>query len=75
MSTSFYVYETKVEYARTCDICRKGINQGYLHEHSGSTFCTGRCASEVFGVKSLIKMMKDEELFWTDWYYEVEEEE
>lgn len=75
MPTSFYVLETRVEHVRTCHVCEKGMNQGYLHEQSGSTFCTGKCAAEVFGVKPLIKMMKDEELFWTEWYDDLEDDE
>lgn len=71
MSTSFYVYETKIEHARTCEVCTKGMSEGFLHETSGGTYCSKACLGEVFSEKAIARYGLGE-IFWTDWYYEVE---
>ena len=71
MSTSFYVLETRVEHAHTCDICRKGMNEGYLHEQSGGTYCSKGCLTEEFTEKAIARFGLGE-IFWTEWHDEVE---
>lgn len=68
---SFYIYETHQEkHARTCGTCKRGMDQGYLFEETGETFCDALCASR--GLRGSLKLVHEGRLFWTDWHDEVE---
>lgn len=56
---------------RTCTECGWEMSEGYYHEDSGSTYCTTDCLNKAFTQKEQSAMSIDE-LFWTDWHYEVE---
>lgn len=72
MTESFYVYETKVKHARTCEVCGGGMNDGYLHEETSITYCSTYCVTRQISVNEFLQALKDEELFWTTWHDEVE---
>lgn len=55
---------------RTCTECGWEMDEGYLHEDSGSTYCQTFCLNQAFTEKELGAMSIDE-LFWTDWHDEV----
>ncbi|WP_342538482.1 hypothetical protein MKY15_20780 [Sporosarcina sp. FSL K6-1540] len=71
---SFYVYETQTipnESARTCIKCGWGMDEGFLHEPSGSTYCSVACLDNDISLAQQEEMTLDD-LFWTDWHNEVE---
>lgn len=70
--TSFYIYETQYEHPRTCEVCEKGIDEGYLQEDSGYTFCTTECVIKLYGIKDSVEMTREGSLFYTDWYDDME---
>lgn len=74
MSTDFYVYETRAEpkYARECDTCGKGMNEGYLHDIGGDTLCSIKCVDITYGYVERHELMAEGYLFWTDWHDEME---
>lgn len=72
MSTSFYVYEKPFKYARTCEYCKRGMNEGYLHEDTSMTFCMVYCAIRIFGQDAAASGLLRGEIFWTDWHDEAE---
>lgn len=72
---SFYVYETQhkpVKYARTCDKCGKGMNEGYLHDTCDDTYCTSDCLFDAIGLGIASELLESGVVFWTTWYDEVE---
>lgn len=81
MMESFYVYETQTipnelqtnvdESARTCTSCGDCMDEGYLHEPSGSTYCCVACLDNDISVAEQLDMTTDD-LFWTSWHDEVE---
>lgn len=64
---SFYVWETRFKHARNCDFCSNGINDGYLHEETGLTFCSFYCSTKHFGQADAIKLKISGNMFWTEW--------
>lgn len=78
---SFYVYETQTipnepqanadESARTCIKCGWGMDEGFLHELSGSTYCSVACLDNDISLAQQEGMTLDD-LFWTDWHDEME---
>lgn len=72
MTRSFYIYETQHnESARKCKSCGRGMDEGYLHEESGNTYCTRDCLDKRLTQTEQDAMTIDE-LFWTDWHDELE---
>lgn len=72
MITSFYVYETHFQNPRSCDVCGKGMAEGYLHEETSNAFCSTACIAQMHGIKGTAEMIKNGTLFYTEWYDEVE---
>lgn len=56
---------------RHCKACDEGMDEGYLDENSDEAYCTTDCLNKAFTQKELDAISTDE-LFWTDWYDEVE---
>ncbi|GKV70250.1 hypothetical protein NCCP2716_27480 [Sporosarcina sp. NCCP-2716] len=57
---------------RTCIVCEKQMDDGFLHEPSGLTFCEEKCVNEKYSREDQEDMIPDE-LFWTKWHDEAEE--
>ena len=71
-------------FARRCDCCGKGMNEGYCIGGGHSYFCSEKCLdesaddnSEVYNgiptVAQLAALMEDEDIddcdsYWTEWY-------
>jgi len=49
------------------------MDEGYLHEESGSTYCRLKCALDDSGdPDGFANDLETGELFWTTWHDEVE---
>lgn len=55
-------------HARQCDVCKVGMNEGYLLETSGDCFCSSDCAAK--DLPEMDELLDDGTLFWTEWHYE-----
>ena len=55
-------------HARQCE-CGQGMNEGYLHEVSGSCYCSSDCAERY--LPDMDELLAEGILFWTDWHYEL----
>ncbi|WP_432352691.1 hypothetical protein [Sporosarcina sp. A2] len=56
-------------HARQCDVCKAGMNEGYLLETSGDCYCSSDCTAK--DLPEMDELLQDGTLFWTDWYYEI----
>lgn len=52
---------------RICKGCGWKMDEGYLHESSGETYCSKKCLDKLFTQEELDAMTIDE-LFHTTWY-------
>lgn len=55
---------------RRCKGCGWKMDEGYLHEASGETYCSKICLDKLFKQEDQDAMTIDE-LFWTTWHDEV----
>lgn len=61
-----------LEHVRTCECCDRGMNEGYLHEEVGATYCSTDCLLKVFEMVVAKSLLDEKEIFYTNWYDEVE---
>jgi hypothetical protein len=58
------------KYARQCECCGKGMNEGYIIE-AGDTYCSDKCVLKTYtSVKSMdeFELGKDDsDSYWTTW--------
>lgn len=64
---------TGIVYARQCDECKKGMNEGYCIADGAEYYCSDNCANKHYTDNELAKMYKDGDSYWTDWLPEEED--
>lgn len=74
MITSFYVFEKDYENPRNCDVCSKGMAEGYLNEENPTAYCSTDCLSKAYGKKAAASMIREGLAFYTEWYDEIKTE-
>lgn len=61
-----------LEHVRTCQYCGRGMNEGYLYEESGATYCSETCLLKIFEMVTAKALLDGGKIFHTTWYGEVE---
>lgn len=56
-------------HARQCEVCKAGMNEGFVHEVAGVYYCSTDCAAK--DLPDMDELLDEGTLFWTDWYYEL----
>lgn len=57
-----------VIYARKCDKCGQGMNEGYCVEGGEEYYCTPKCLHEVYTPMEWQNMVSDSgDSYWTEW--------
>jgi len=60
--------KTGIEFARKCDICGSGMNDGYyLENREKEYFCSDKCLHTLYAPKQWKMMYEENEGFWTAW--------
>jgi len=59
MNTQYY-------YPRTCEVCNKGMEDGYM-VYDSYTVCSEQCLIDGGYVENC-KTIDEDQIFWTDWY-------
>ena len=59
MNTQYY-------YPRTCQVCDKGMEEGYM-VYDSYTVCSEQCLIDGGYVENC-KTIDEDQIFWTDWY-------
>lgn len=67
-----YIIANGVNYARVCDKCGCGMNEGYVIEGGVEYYCTPKCLHEVYTPKEWQDMYEAEDNgnsdnYWTEW--------
>ena len=64
-----YVIENGIKYARKCDVCKQGMNNGYVIEGGLEYFCSDQCLHKTYTKNEWAKLCEDEneENYWTQW--------
>ena len=64
-----YIKEKGINYARICDKCGNGMNEGYVVEGGEEYYCTPKCLHEVYTPMEWQNRCSDEntENYWTEW--------
>ncbi len=64
-----YIKENSIRYARICDKCGNGMNEGYVVEGGQEYYCTPKCLHEVYTPMEWQNRFSDEctENYWTEW--------
>ena len=64
-----YIIANGVKYARKCDKCGNGMNEGYVVEGGQEYYCTPKCLHEVYTPMEWQNRFSDEctENYWTEW--------
>ena len=64
-----YIKENGINYARICDKCGNGMNEGYVVEGGEEYYCTPKCLHEVYTPMDWQNRFSDEctENYWTEW--------
>lgn len=64
-----YIKENSISYARICDKCGNGMNEGYVVEGGQEYYCTPKCLHEVYTPMEWQNRFSDEctENYWTEW--------
>ena len=67
-----YIIANGVNYARICDKCGCGMNEGYVIEGGVEYYCTPKCLHEVYTPKEWQDMYEAEDNgnidnYWTEW--------
>lgn len=58
---------TQLTYARKCDTCGAGMNEGYLIFWNEATYCSDECLHEHVSAKKYAKMHNADEACYTEW--------
>ena len=51
---------------RTCEICKKEMNQGYCVESGREYYCSDECLHQIYTEKEWQEMYS-EDSYWTEW--------
>ena len=72
-----YIQANGVKYARICDKCGNGMNEGYVIGGGEEYYCTPKCLHEVYTPKEWQEMSNDDNItnygnssdynYWTEW--------
>jgi len=67
-----YIIANGVNYARICDKCGCGMNEGYVIEGGVEYYCTPKCLHEVYTPKEWQDMYEaddngNSDNYWTEW--------
>jgi hypothetical protein len=64
-----YIEANGIKYARICDKCGNGMNEGYVVEGGEEYYCTPKCLHEVYTPMEWQNRFSDEssENYWTEW--------
>jgi hypothetical protein len=64
-----YIQANGIKYARICDKCGNGMNEGYVVEGGKEYYCTPKCLHEVYTPMEWQNRFSDEctENYWTEW--------
>lgn len=64
-----HIKENSIRYARICDKCGNGMNEGYVVEGGQEYYCTPKCLHEVYTPMEWQNRFSDEctENYWTEW--------
>ena len=54
---------------RKCATCHEEMDEGWLVQASGQTYCSNSCGKEEYG-NAWTYMLRDDDAFWTTWYNE-----
>ena len=60
---------------RKCNVCKKEILVGYRDEYKDVEYCSDVCLYQVYTKEEHHDMYNNDLLYWTDWFYEEEENE
>ena len=60
---------TGLTFARKCDECSKGMNEGYVIYQGERYYCSDECLNQHFGKDDFFKLYNDNEneSYWTEW--------
>ena len=56
-----------IKFARKCDCCEQGMNQGYITEIDYAYYCSDKCLHSEYTEAECEEMSKNDEIYWTDW--------
>jgi hypothetical protein len=67
-----YIIANGVTYARKCDKCGKGMNEGYCIQGGEEYYCTPECLHQVYTIEEWQELHNEEEIetslsYWTEW--------
>lgn len=67
-----YIIKNGINYARLCDKCGNGMNEGYVIEGGVEYYCTPKCLHEVYTPKEWQDMYEaddngNSDNYWTEW--------
>lgn len=59
----------KIKYARKCDECEKGMNEGYCIDGGGEYYCSDECLYKHYTAEEWAEMYDDGESdsYYTEW--------
>lgn len=60
---------TNLKYARKCDECEQGMNEGFVVNSGDEYYCSEECLHKHYTPKQWKKMYNDEDSdsYWTQW--------
>lgn len=59
--------DKEYHYARKCDHCGKGMNEGYVVNKGDEYYCSDTCVSKHYTSKEWSKMYENDQGYWTGW--------
>jgi len=68
-----YIKENGINYARICDKCGNGMNEGYIVGGGDEYYCSAECLHQVYTPKQWQEMYDESEEYggndnyWTEW--------
>ena len=69
MTTATIKNHEHIQFARKCDCCNQGMNEGYLIWGGEEYYCTEKCLRSKYSAKQWLEMYDDgnSECMWTAW--------
>lgn len=55
------------DYARVCDICEKGMNEGYVVNNGDEYYCSDTCVQKQYTKQQWNQLYKKDIGYWTTW--------
>lgn len=67
-----YVIANGIKYARKCDKCGKGMNEGYVIDSGEEYYCSDECLHTKYSKEEWLQMYNEEDKngsdsYWTEW--------